>query len=285
MVLLAASSTLLSECIPVKRLSMYEIFLNTLFPVFLYLALKTIDYSNIPIMIFIVLTFLALLTVVYLQRLSNVKKIRVIYYLRHIVALCAVIVIIPSFLYFNFDDKAVHKYLEYQETKTSDSQATKKNEEKIVKLLSECDWGNLDSGKRSDILYEVIKYEAVGLGIPTPELQISNSFRELTRGSYDDKTGVIRLNNYYIGQDTLADCLRTAMHELYHSYQSYVIGIVKNLPEEQKNVSYFDKAIEWQYANDNYAEDHKNINTYENNALEVDARAFADKIVEKYLKE
>lgn len=40
-----------------------------------------------------------------------------------------------------------------------------------------------------------------------------------------------------------------------------------------------------EYANDNYAEDYKNINTYENNALEVDASAFADKIVEKYLKE
>ena len=79
--------------------------------------------------------------------------------------------------------------------------------------------------------------------------------------------------------------MRTSMHELYHAYQDSVIDILNELPISARDNSYFNKAVEWQFADENYAEDHKNVNTYESNALEVDARAYADKIVEKYLKE
>ena len=280
-ILSTVSSILLAGVIPNKRLNLYELFLNAALPVLFYYTLKTIDYSNAPSIIFIVVVLLLTIAIIYLQKLANVKKIKVMYYLRHIIAICTVIVIIPSFVLFRFDDKAIYEYFEQKNIDVV--QDSNVDETEISSLLTTCNWEELNSEERSDVLYKVIKYEASLLGIPVPKLQVVNTHPDITMGSYDNLTGIISLNNFHLGQNSIEECLSTAMHELYHAYQNSVIKILDDLPLSVRENSYFDKAVEWQFADKSYAEDHKNVNTYESNALEVDARAYADEIVEKYL--
>lgn len=278
------SSLLLNRCIPNKRLNMYELFLNAILPVMLYYILKTIDYSIVPLSIFLIVSNFLTISIIYLQKISKVGKIRVMYYLRHIIALCTVVVIIPSFLCFQFDEKSIYEYFEQTNIDSVSTQNSEAGEEKTIALLANCNWDRLNSEERSDILYEVMKYEASVLGIPAPKLQVVNTQRELTLGSYDNLSKTISLNNFYLGQNSLDECLRTAMHELYHAYQDSVIDILNELPISVRDNSYFNKAVEWQFADKNYVEDHKNVNTYESNALEVDARAYANELVDKYLR-
>ena len=279
-----ASSVFLSGCIPDKRLNLYELFLNAALPVMLYYTFKTIDYSNAPMIIFFGTSALLTIAIIYLQKIAKVRKIRIVYYVRHIMAICSIVIIIPSFLFFAFDEKAVYEYYEEVNVDSLQTQDLNAGEEKYIELLTDCKWENLNNEKRSDILYELIKYEASVLGIPAPKLQIVNTQRDQTLGSYDHSSGVILLNNFHLGKNSLEECLSTAMHELYHSYQHSVINILEELPINSRKNSYFNKAVEWQLADNSYAEDHKKFSTYKNNALEVDARNFADEIVEKYLR-
>ena len=64
-VLSALSSLLLNGCIPNKRLNMYELFINASLPVMLYYTLKTIDYSIVPLSIFLIVAIS--LTIVIIQ--------------------------------------------------------------------------------------------------------------------------------------------------------------------------------------------------------------------------
>ena len=82
----------------------------------------------------------------------------------------------------------------------------------------------------------------------------------------------------------IGECLVTALHELFHSYEHSVIDIIMNIDKQIYNDNaYFAKAVNWCKANASYIQDRKTPDGYENNALEVDAREYAEKTVtEKY---
>lgn len=273
---------LINPTIPKRKVNAYEIFLNSVLPLLLLYPLRILDYSIIPVLIFLVMTIILTMGIVYLQKIAHVKKIRVIYYLRHILTIGIVVVIIPCHLYFKYD-KPVHEYSEELTVKEDCSAGTSLDNDELKKIFFNCEWDTLSNEERSEMLYEIIKFEADKLGIPAPRVYLSNDMHEFTLGSYDNTDKIIRINNYQLGKRSQEDSLSTAMHELYHAYQNSVVELYLDLPENYKANSYFDKAAEWMMADENYAKDHQNPNTYENNLLEVDARAFAEKKTDEYL--
>ncbi len=273
----------LNSTIPNKRLNIYELFLNSALPVLLHYIFKTLDHSFIPSIIFLIFCIALTVGIIYLQKSAHVKRVRVIYYLRHIIALGIIIVILPCYIYYRYE-KPVYEFFEEPPKTAIDSTERDVVQDDIVKIVYDCNWESSNNEKRAHVLFEVVKFEASQLGISPPKVYITNEMKEITYGSYDNETNIIRMSNYHLGQRTKKECITTALHELYHAYEFSVINITKTLSDEQKSNVYFEKANKWVLANENYSEDHKNPATYENNMLEVDARAYAEKTTEKYFK-
>ena len=269
--------------VPRRRLSGYELFLNSLLPVLFHYILKLIDYNSIIVVISIFFMIILTIGIYILQKYCKVKKVQIAYYARHIVAICILFIIIPCYLYYQYE-KPTQEYISAL-TKDEVVLASKNtDEEKLVNDLHNIQWNKISIEEKSSVILRVIEYESGVLGVDVPKLEIKNLDTEVFKGMYSHENKTITLNSYYLGREKIGECLSTAIHELYHSYEHSVIDITMNIDKQiYNNNAYFEKAVTWCEANDSYIQDRKTPDGYENNALEVDARDYAKKTVcERY---
>ena len=90
---------------------------------------------------------------------------------------------------------------------------------------------------------------------------------DMVFGFYNDEQNDITLNEWVLKQEYAYYMFSVTRHELFHAYQYRIIrGDLQTEPQFIVDL--------WHEAKENYEEDLKNQYTYENNALEVSARAF-----------
>lgn len=279
------SNIIFYKSIPTKRQNTYELFLNSLLPVLFFYMLKLIDYNVIIVILTLLLITIASVLIYALQRYCRVRKIRIIYFVRHIIAFNIVILIIPSYLYYHYE-KPTQEYIsniEFYEQKNVGYSEIDNEYETLKSELHNCNWDKISISEKSKYILCFIEYEAKELGISPPSLKVENLDTETYKGFYSHSTKTITLNSYNLLSKNIDECLITVAHEVYHAFQHSVIDIMGNLNKEvYEDNNYFAKAKIWIEADKSYATDKKTVLGYENNALEVDAREFADELVRKY---
>ena len=134
-------------------------------------------------------------------------------------------------------------------------------------------WGDLTDEERFTRLNEMVKKVGAMLGlknIPTAEIIWDGAE---CFGFYDEQSNTIKLNGVYL--DDAKEILDTLLHELRHAYQHY---------RAEVGESWEDKLFQFNF--DNYIEPKLgpfgwvNFTEYQNQYIEVDARAFANIFIE-----
>ncbi len=260
--------------IPKTKLNYYELFLNSALPVLLHYILKLIDY-NLPITIFSLLLMLALSAGVYaLQKYGGIRRIRMVYYVRHIAAICVMFLVVPAYIHYNYMDTAERYEASFEERRAT-AQALEKEKETLIQDLQNAKWSVLSADSKTELLNRVVIYESKEFGMKAPRLVIEKFEKKSLKGQYNDGIKTISINSQHLN-DSLAACLDTVLHECYHAYQHSVIGIVNQIDKEVYDDNlYFKQAEEWMQARTTYNDDLKTTKSYLENQLEVDARRFA----------
>ncbi|EHI61143.1 hypothetical protein [Hungatella hathewayi] len=154
-----------------------------------------------------------------------------------------------------------------------------KNEEHLNDLLdgfAQSKWERMDTLERKEVMDNLADYVAEAVGIEhTPDISFYYNPENGDYGEYNELDNKIKINEYCL--DDSNEALDTVVHELWHSYQRQRASN----PQTAKDYQY-------QYNFDHYIEPLKgpdgnyvNIINYEEQLVEVEARAFAAHFREK----
>lgn len=214
------SNIVFYKCIPTKRQNTYELFLNALLPVLFFYMLKLIDYNVVIVILTLLLITIASVLIYALLRYCQVRKIRIMYFVRHIIAFNIVMLIIPSYLYYQYE-KPTQEYIsniEFYEQKNVGYSEIDNEYETLKSELHKCNWDKISISEKSKYILCFIEYEAKELGISPPSLKVENLDTETYKGFYDYSTKTITLNSYYLLSKNIDECLITVAHEVYHAF-------------------------------------------------------------------
>ncbi|MCD8107341.1 MAG: hypothetical protein LUE20_05195 [Oscillospiraceae bacterium] len=139
-------------------------------------------------------------------------------------------------------------------------------------------WENLSDDERIGYINEYLDKAGETLGIEVGDVIIEDLQAKYGEGTMGMNNGD---GNVYIDitrLDDLEDLLTTTTHEMRHQFQKEVM----ENPDAFPGIS--DETIEqWEYEYSNYIKPGYDYEGYYNQAIEADARAFADEVVSDFL--
>ena len=153
------------------------------------------------------------------------------------------------------------------------------------------DWRNLSEKQRVKILKTVIKIESANLGLEScPALRIMEMEDEeydSVNGYYRERKNTICIKKWYLLNGKAEDVIKTAAHETRHAYQYSVLSALRgyvDISATQDQGMLLDlthvKVIDHEFHN--YSDGKDGINKYYFQECEVDARMYAEAVVDRY---
>ena len=144
-------------------------------------------------------------------------------------------------------------------------------------------WENLSVEERTAYLNEYYAKAGQALGIETKGVYVEDLYE-----TYGYGTMGVNCGDGYLGIDVrlvsdasqLEELLDTTTHEMRHQLQTGALkdpSAFPDIPQETLE--------QWQYEMDNYINAAYDFEGYENQAIETDARAFAEEVVDDYLSD
>ena len=260
-----------------ERLTYFEIFVNVSVCIFSQSILRIYDQSKISVIIF--LGFILVMSlVIFFIRKKNKRKINLLFYVKNLIFLGLVFFIIPAQFIFNLSEGI--DYLSYAEIATEEKNSVGFSE--LKRKIHNTEWRELDLNEKTELLALLIANEAKELGIKSvPDIVVEDFKNSYTYAFYEKQK--IHFNVYYLGQSQeSSESINSAAHELYHAYQMELLEEAEKLSDKTLNYKIFEPVVKWMEAKENYSNDKAQFGTYYNNALEQDARAYADEILKKY---
>ena len=265
----------------VPRLTYTHILLNIMICFFAPQGVFRIyDQNKMPVILFLSFAIITGTIITIFRKRNKCRKLRLAFYMRHIVAIGLITIILPSQLYLDFSMGREY-YCYVETTPVMNGKSADFNEFKNE--IQSINWGRLNLEEKSNIVAKLITIEGTELGLKElPSIRIEDFENTRVNAFYENNK--IHLNSNYISKASKTEGIATAAHELFHSYQTELIDRTKTiLPEEVLDFEYFEQLSSWVDADESYLEDKtSNYDSYYNNALEVDARTYSDKILEKY---
>lgn len=135
-------------------------------------------------------------------------------------------------------------------------------------------WKELSIDKKMETVQSIADMEAAYLGIWDAGVK-SIKLNMFVLGKYDNRKHEIWIDVQHLQKDTFEECCITILHEVYHSYQHYVVDSVDW--EHAADCLYYNEAKEWADNFKNYVRGYNDYDGYYNQKVEADARAFAEK--------
>ena len=127
--------------------------------------------------------------------------------------------------------------------------------------------------QKLDLLQKLADYETFCLGCGSVQV-VSKRLEEGTMGTYRPGQTYITVDQKHLNSSPTASLVRTMLHEVYHSYQFYVI-MKTDWKSELAKSEYFDKAYDWAKNLMNYKNGYNDYDAYSEQPLEADAAQFA----------
>lgn len=138
-------------------------------------------------------------------------------------------------------------------------------------------WENLSDTEKINYLNEYLDKAGEALGIEVGDVIIEDLQAKYGEGTMGMNNGD---GNVYIDIsriNDLEDLLDTTTHEMRHQFQTEVIANPDAFPGISE-----DTVAEWEYEFGNYIEPQYDYEGYYNQAIEADARAFADEVLNDF---
>lgn len=153
-----------------------------------------------------------------------------------------------------------------------------------VSLLREEVWIDLTLAERMDVLEWIAAVEGDALGLPFAVQVTEGELEDRVQGTYRNQERQITMSRKLVRNGSTLEVLDTLAHELYHAYQYCVVELY------QKNEAYQDLLLFSAANAEVYCREFENYQSgteggfseYFNQQVEIDARAFAREICEKY---
>lgn len=144
-------------------------------------------------------------------------------------------------------------------------------------------WENLSIEERTSCLNEYYARAGQTLGINTKGVYVADLYE-----TYGYGTQGVNCGDGYLGIDIrlvadtsqLAELLDTTTHEMRHQLQTDALRNPDAFPDIPKET-----LAQWEYEFTNYINPSYDFEDYQNQAIETDARAFAEEVVDDYMSD
>lgn len=157
------------------------------------------------------------------------------------------------------------------------------NAEMISKIRQEV-WETLSFQEKVDVAQAIAYCEGNYLGIPQKMVVVATDMEEHILGGYEDYSYRIMIDAEHLQHSKAEDVLNTILHEAYHCYQERCVEIYEKLEPEERNLMLFYRTAYYADEFGNYIDGNKDIEGYRNQAVEIDARAYAEENVKEYYR-
>lgn len=269
----------------------------TLFPYGIYSAMSMYDLYPVRTVVASIIAatlcfFFVFMVVTRPRKSSRTSLFRVILLrLRHcvmgtatIVSLCALILIVPVAVntimgkgaYTEKPDRA--PYVEEPQEWTIDKKMD------TVKLLHEKNWGNLTMEEKLEVVATVKNIEMSTFGI-SDEVYVKSSALEYgVAGGFSPSEQSIDIDMEFLRSAPSEEIVNTICHESYHAYEYQQVEVYRGLSDKYKDLPLFNKVEKYSYEFSNYIDGDEDFDAYESQAIEADARAYAELRTEAYFE-
>ena len=155
--------------------------------------------------------------------------------------------------------------------------------EETMRTITAVEWMTFSEERKLEILQLIVDYETQNiLGCSTTKV-CADELSEIVAGNY---SGIITIKRELLRDAPLVETVRVTLHEVRHHYQQYVAQVMsiasKNAAESEK-LDIFREANIFLESLRNYTPyDGENIEEYDNQPIELDADAYANKRVKEF---
>lgn len=205
---------------------------------------------------------------------------------RYLVIGTALLLAVPSIAVMSVYglDGAVQRGMEHAVIESGDQNQVLANF-RTVQLLREDQWQRLDAQGKIDVLQVIADIETNHMQISPVEV-VNCHLEDRTFGEYDQAKRQARIDlEKHEGYDAF-EYLNTILHECRHAYQhDCVESLDWNDPEVLTGI-YYAQARQWRYEHANYVSAAEDRDGYYQQAIEKDARSYAEEgmyVYEQYV--
>ena len=153
---------------------------------------------------------------------------------------------------------------------------------RLAVAMNDTTWNEKSMKERADAVQTLVCVICGELGVedyPAVKIEKMNDY---TYALYREARNEITVNTKVLNGKP-EDIIETVSHETYHKYQHKIVALYNSMDSEEKKLVLFDKAREYYSELGNYVSGEKDFEKYKNQALESDAREFAQQETEKLL--
>jgi len=164
---------------------------------------------------------------------------------------------------------------EIDETAATEEEPNPYEENKELLLYFDNDtWEDLSIQQRINVAQEFIDFQSELLGIPTIHVT-AEKLGLFTLGEYSDDSNEMWIDVEHLATSAPEDVIRTLAHEVFHSYQHYLVNNI-DWNTEVFQAAYFQELRDWKTNDEDYQQPYLNgYNAYSDQPLEVSARAYS----------
>lgn len=155
-----------------------------------------------------------------------------------------------------------------------------------IGMLNEDNWTKLSTQEKLDLLQLVANYECAVLGVyHDVRVQSGITSKDTVMGTYSASKHVITININHLKNDPPLEAVKTIAHECHHAYAWCLTHMLSDTDNQYKNLDLFADA--WQYSEElthyhDGGDTHEEFEDYYYQAVEEDAREFAESVAERY---
>lgn len=142
-------------------------------------------------------------------------------------------------------------------------------------------WNNLSEQERIDALQVVADIETNHLGI-APVVVANKALEAHATGTYQHPQRVVYIDMFRHGDDEPIEAIITILHECRHAFQYDCVDSLDWEDQGTQNGIYYAQARQWRYEQDHYIFSTESEEGYYDQAIERDARQYADEGIGTY---
>jgi len=150
-----------------------------------------------------------------------------------------------------------------------------------IRLLNNGSWEKMDVQEKLDTLQVIADIETHYLQIE-PVSVVSSHLENHILGCYDNANRTIKIDFDHHTKDDPMECLNTLLHECRHAFQHDCVQSLDWSSEPVLTDLYYAQARLWRQNFASYTRGGHDYADYRNQAVEVDARAYADEVEDIY---
>lgn len=152
----------------------------------------------------------------------------------------------------------------------------------LCSRLEETVWQTLSIEDKLETLQMITDIETSNLCIPSLNIQ-STGLDLFVLGQYSAKTRQLQIDIEHLNTSTVTECIGTISHEVYHSYQHYVVDSI-DWDSRTSECQFYDEARLWKDNFSNYYDSlGGSMDAYYDQPVEVSSREYSEQEVKVYL--